>query len=498
MKKHIFTRLFLFLAFFFLASAPVESKITWVTSIHIEIKLEFPNKAIAYDACVDFVASRGFGPTACNLGPYDEAFDSYNAGWMWEFFGVTTKPFYFISYYFPKTPKKGHCIETLMNGNPCNAATGNKSQAEIDYRSNTLYFTRYYNSIFYSSENLTIGKQWAHSYSAFLSISNSVITVHRPNGNKLIFKNENGVWISDAGTIETLSEDNLFFIYKTINDDLEFYNNLGQLIKITTRHDLTTHFIYNSENLLAQVVDPYEHAFYFFYDNSNRLIQLTTPDNTDIFYNYDVNNNLSTVVYPDDTPSDLSNNPRKLYHYEEANFPHHLTGITDENNIRYATWDYNNIGLVISSEHANGTEKVELIYNENYTDTTKVVDALGRIKTYTFETHYGTRKPKTIQYTYNDGQQLITKQKNITYYPETGRVKEIIDYNGQVTSYVYNNRGLITLETQAKGTLDEYTITTTWHPDYRLPATHTYPDRIETYTYNNQGQLINTQISGNP
>ncbi len=172
-----------------------------------------------------------------------------------------------------------------------------------------------------------------------------------------------------------------------------------------------------------------------------------------------------------------------------------MTGITDENGIRYASWAYNDDGLAILSEHANSSEKVELLYNND--ETTTVTDALGRVKTYTFEAYYGLRKPKTIQYSYNDGNLSVTKSKTYTYYPENGRVKEVTGYNGNITYYEYNTRGLITLETQAKGTPEEYTVTTTWHPDYRLPATRSYPDKMVSYTYDTDGQLINTQISSN-
>jgi hypothetical protein len=31
-----------------------------------------------------------------------------------------------------------------------------------------------------------------------------------------------------------------------------------------------------------------------------------------------------------------------VYHYEDQRFPHHLTGLTDENGGRFATWAYPN------------------------------------------------------------------------------------------------------------------------------------------------------------
>ncbi len=374
-------------------------------------------------------------------------------------------------------------------GNPCDAATGNKFQEEVDYHSNTLNFVRYYNSL-YESESV-LGKQWTHHPS--LTIADS-IKINRPDGKVLEFTNETGAWKSDADITDTLTPIGLSWAYKTHNDDIETYNEDGQLLSITSRSGKTTLYTYTIDHKLEQVTDPFGRSLNFSYDSLGRLITLTTPDNTQIHYVYDdITNNLISVIYPDNTPGDLNDNPRKIYLYENANFPHHLTGMTNENQLRYATWAYNNNGLAILSERANGTEKVEMLYNN---DTTTVTDALGHIKTYTFETHYDIVKPKTIQSHYNDGKQLVTKTYH--YYPENGWVKEIIDYNGHITYYEYNSRGLITLETQAKGTPDEYHIVTTWHPNYRLPATRSYPDKTVRYDYDNNGQLTATHTTANP
>ncbi|MCW8932841.1 MAG: DUF6531 domain-containing protein, partial [Gammaproteobacteria bacterium] len=355
----------------------------------------------------------------------------------------------------PETQKQaGQLSCNNENGNPCDASTGNKFQIETDYTSTTLNFIRYYNSINQSAS--VLGNQWSHQYLTSLSI-NHAMQLKRHDGKILTFSYVAGSWKSDADITETLTQLGSNWEYKTNNDSIQSYNNIGQLLTETTRDGKTTTYTYNTNGLLEQVTDPYGHNLQFTYDASNRLITLTTPENTQIHYAYDdVTNNLTSVTYPDSTPGDLTDNPQKIYHYEDTNFPNHLTGITDENGNRYATWAYNTSGLATLSEHANSAEKVELAYNTD--ETTTVTDALGRVKTYTFETHYGLRKPKTIEYTYNDGHQVVTKQKTYSYYPGNGRVKEVTDYNDHITYYEYNDRGLITLETQGKGTPEEYNV----------------------------------------
>ena len=377
------------------------------------------------------------------------------------------------------------------DGNPCDASTGNKYQNETDYSSRTLNFSRYYNSL--NETESVLGKQWRHDYLYSLTITAETIQVNRHDGKVLEFHENSGSWLSDADITETLTQVDLFWEYKNSDDSIERYNNSGQLLSITTRDSKVTQFMHNASGLLEHVIDHYERALSFAYNTSNQLIQLTTPENTQIHYDYDVNNNLISVSYPDRTVDDITDNPTKIYHYENVDFPHHLTGITNENGIRYATYTYNEDGLIIVSEHADGVERVELSYNLD--ETTTVTNALGHIKTYTFETQYGLRKPRTIQNEYHDGVQVVTRIKTYTYYPENGQIKEVIDYNGHINYFEYNSRGLITLNTQAKGTPEEMTITTIWHPDYRLPAIRTYPDKIVTYSYDNKGQLINVQTT---
>jgi hypothetical protein len=46
----------------------------------------------------------------------------------------------------------------------------------------------------------------------------------------------------------------------------------------------------------------------------------------------------------DATPADQNDDPTRVYHYEDPRFPHHLSGLTDENSGRFATWAYDAAG----------------------------------------------------------------------------------------------------------------------------------------------------------
>ena len=61
-------------------------------------------------------------------------------------------------------------------------------------------------------------------------------------------------------------------------------------------------------------------------------------------------------------------------------FPSHLTGVLDENGVRYATYAYDTQGRAQSTEHANGVERYTLSFNGD--GTTTVVTPLNETRTY--------------------------------------------------------------------------------------------------------------------
>ncbi|WP_187359856.1 RHS repeat protein [Chitinolyticbacter meiyuanensis] len=82
-------------------------------------------------------------------------------------------------------------------------------------------------------------------------------------------------------------------------------------------------------------------------------------------------------------------------------------------------------------------------------------------------------------------------------YDANGNIKTRTDFNGATTSYVYDlSRNLETSRTEAVGTPQARTISTTWHPTFRLPATITEPGRVTTFTYDNtKGLLTQKQVT---
>jgi len=110
---------------------------------------------------------------------------------------------------------------------------------------------------------------------------------------------------------------------------------------------------------------------------AGHLSRVILPDGRAIDYAYDNTHNLTRVSFADGT--------ERRYHYEDALWPHQLTGITDRTGERYASWRYDEAGRASFSGHANGVERVALTYVDTAggeAGSTVVTDSLGRTSCY--------------------------------------------------------------------------------------------------------------------
>jgi len=244
-------------------------------------------------------------------------------------------------------------------GNPCNPANGNKYESVTDYRGTGLSFTRSYNSLVPLDGDLGFG--WSGNRYKRLEFSSATqITVRHADGKGEPFTKTNGNWVGDPDTDRVLREAAGGFAVDLPDGRTEQYDTAGKLISETDRNGQVTAYAYNLQRRLASVTAPYGHTLQFVYDPSGHLTRLTDPNGKIITYSYDARYNLSTVSYPDGA--------KRIYHYENTSFPHHLTGITDENGDRYSTFAYDSAGRAIFTGHAqtdNGApqEGFSLDYN---------------------------------------------------------------------------------------------------------------------------------------
>ena len=240
------------------------------------------------------------------------------------------------------------------------------------------------------------------------------------------------------------------------------------------------------------------------YDDYFRIKTVADPAGGIITYGYDAKGNLVSVTYPDGRS--------KTYHYNEpehtsgADLPHALTGITDENGDRFATYQYQADGKAISTGHAGNADLHTLVYNPD--GSTTVTDPLGTARTHGFTTILGVVKSTGQSQPGGSG---CGAASSATTYDANGNVASRADFNGHTTCYAYDlTRNLETarLEGLPSGAncpadIAAYTpaansaerkILTEWDTRFRLPTKVTEAGRETTTAYDDHGNVTNHSI----
>lgn len=398
-------------------------------------------------------------------------------------------------------------------GNPIYPGIGVKVEAQTDIPPfpGGLSFTRYYRWNASDPSRLArpsepLGPMWTHTYSARLAITYASagapagVYAYRSDGSGTIFvKDGSSTWVTKADTNDRLTElkdgsgsTTGWEYFDAATQSTERYGVTGRLESITTLQGLQQQLRYSSDGThLLSVSDSFSRTLSFTYESSVRLSAVTDPAGQTARYAYNANRRLASVTYPD-----LST---RTYHYNEpaymggSFFYSALTGITDENNNRYATFRYNG-SRAVGSEHAGGADKVTLNYN---TGSTTVTDALGTARTYLFQTILGVAKNTSVSQPCSSGCGGATDAA--TRYDSNGNVASRTDFNGVSSCYAYNlSRNLETVRAEGisgacPSNLDAWTpaqegaqrkVTTEWHSTWRLPTRVAEPKRITTFRYN--------------
>jgi len=327
-------------------------------------------------------------------------------------------------------------------GNPCNPATGNKYQSDMDLQG-SITFSRQYNS--FQTEDVGLGVGWTSHFHKRLERVRSLITIRQADGRGEPWLKSNDIWSGDPDSNILLTEHSTGFELTYSNGHVDQFDLNGKLLSETTSSGQTTAYGYNVDGLLDTITGPFGHEVSLAYDANNHISTLTDPDGQVYTYSYDANGNLATVQYPDVS--------LRSYHYEDTRFPNLLTGITDENANRFATFAYDADRKAISTEHTqtdNGApqEKFTLAYDSS-TQTT-VTDPINEQWIYTFSENLRS-KNLTSKVSQSDGKG-ITQQ-----FDANNNLISRVDEEGRTTNYTYNAHNQRISMTEAVGTPEERT-----------------------------------------
>ncbi|MDX1430765.1 MAG: DUF6531 domain-containing protein, partial [Rhodothermales bacterium] len=384
---------------------------------------------------------------------------------------------------------------------PCNPVTGNKFFEETDYSGAgpfPLQLQRFYNST--RPEPVPAAANWRHTYdrsihAGSVSLVGSETKVARSDGQVLTFSFLGGRWMSDPDVVERLEEQvdasgsRSGWVLTDANDTVEAYDALGRLVSITNRDGFTQTLSYDEiSGRLETVRGPFGRTLGFAYDQDGRLATMTDPADNVYRYQHDAAGNLSAVIYPDET-SDDSDNPLRTYVYEDPRFPFHVTGIIDENGNRFSNVAYDDQGRAILSEQEGGINRITISYNTDGTST--VTDALGNQTVYEVESVYSVFKTTGL----SEPCPLCQNKNAANSYDDKGFPASTTDFNGNLTTFDYDDRGLETSRTEAAGTPESRTIATEWHPTLRRPVKVTEPGRETSFSYDSVGRLLTRTVT---
>lgn len=347
-------------------------------------------------------------------------------------------------------------------GNPISLITGNKYQRETDYQlaGSRLSFHRHYNSR-NTDFNFGYGRGWTSTFGATLKrviepgsdnisgyqiiqgdgrllqfhhreVNHEGIEILRGERNSdgyVIEQGERYLWVMPDGRQLSFHGSYLIKINYPGYEFLTLHYRHRRVVSVTDQANRVLRFEYTEGH---GGLTHYEQSS--FQESPGHLSRLILPDGKAIEYDYDSELNLSRIRYPDGTA--------RIFHYEDAAYPNHLTGITNRAGNRYSSWTYDAEGRAISSEHGDGVERVTLEYDtpddELDIGTTTVTNSVGEISRYTWQALLS--QNETILLT-SDGPGCVTcPPAGMSYaYNEQFDLVSAMDKNGDRKEYAYDD-----------------------------------------------------------
>jgi len=315
---------------------------------------------------------------------------------------------------------------------------------------------------------------------------------------------------SDTGEKAELISDSINitgYRFYTSNDEIELYDASGRLQSITADDGHVQSLIYTINQdtgnlLLYQIINATGENINFSYETVgtenpfNRISSITDHDSRSWGFRFDVNKNLEYIDFPDTTT--------KQYHYEDGDNTDFLTGITDENGNRYASWTYNGNGKADSSAHGplKNVDKVIINYAENTNQHNITIERYSELNA---ETENIVSVYKTHSAGGNKVVAAITGNNDVQFEhdPVTGNMEYKIEQGVKTEYSNYSSSGDPGTVIEAVATSEQRQTIYTYDPRYHSKiATVTEAsvsagnNKVTTYLYDDFGNNTEITIDG--
>ncbi|MCB2182258.1 MAG: RHS domain-containing protein [Desulfobulbaceae bacterium] len=321
-------------------------------------------------------------------------------------------------------------------------------------------------------------------------------------GDKIIAWREDGKAIyfdaisleAESGSREKLRDngDGSFSLVR-VNATEETYDSSGKLVSIADRNGNTLTMSYQLDQL-ASVSDNFGRSIIFTFNNDGFIETAIVNGSLSYQYQYDGDGNQTGITYPDATS--------KEYLYEDANDLHNLTGIIDERGIRIGSYDYDVNDRATLSSGPDNNKRIDVVYEvDNDPNTTQVTNSRGDVTTLQRNVIQGVALAASIT---GPGCSSCTGGNKVySWDAQTLQMLAETDGEGNMTTFSYDSRGNMVTKTEGAGTVDERTISYTYHPDFNL-VTEISRESVDSpgnatttaMTYDSHGNLIQKEMNG--
>ena len=412
-------------------------------------------------------------------------------------------------------------------GNPVQVASGAKVQTETDLVAGTsdpLRVDRTYRSLHKSWSGQSAGVGWSFSFDRDFAIdrglfNTSIPTVTGSFGDGSVFAfspRSDGTFVSKYDkrlSLKALSSAYDDWLLTTADGRVERYKKIDDEFKMVSSYSAggdSATYSFDTKNRLVLISD-----------SSGRTITIARNDGGEVGSVDGPNGGASYEYEQAAVPGQaaISGMARleavhfhnregalvasRRYHYEHEGNRYLLTGITDENGARYATYAYNDSGSVVLSEHAGGAGR----YTFDYSSETarRITDPLGTERILNVS-YFGDTRGRITGESQPAGAGCSAGASALTY-AANGDLASSTDFNGHKTCFVTDPaRGLVTRRIAGLAAGEACPVgagnisskmarmtSTQWHPDWPMKSALAESNRITTYVFNGErgadGQL---------
>lgn len=406
-------------------------------------------------------------------------------------------------------------------GNPVILVTGTKIQQERDIggnQRNTLEIGRTYRYIRDPVAAPTAGSLWSFSFERQFLASDTAagtppsrISITSGDGSSVIFNNIGSTYTADTATADTLyplTPKYDEWAYKRASGGLEHYKKINSkylLVSVINKDGNGSHFSYDENGKLNAISDSFGRTLAVAWQDDWAIASISSPEFS-VVYQYDQLKNddgaivsgMQRIASVQIHDADGVSQGIRRYHYGEG-WPDwlHLTGITDENNIRFATYSYDAEGRVSRSEHAGGAQRYDFSYP---TDTSRIViDPLGGARALTLAPVADQLRVTSFS---QPGGAGCGPSASAYTYSAKGLLQSRSDFNGVKTCFTYDTARQLesshvdgvpaAAACPATGGVlgaGQSKVSSKWHPDWATQTAVAEPLKVTHYIHNGQPDI---------